>query len=93
MAEDVKFDQGELDTINKIQETYLELQQKLGQVSLTRVKIEQQIETLNDHEEALLTKFKETQTEEKSLVDAITEKYGDGTLDPTNGIFTPNKDQ
>jgi len=93
MSEGVKFDQDELDTINKIQETYLELQQKLGQVSLTRVKIEQQIETLNEHEDALLVKFKETQTDEKAFVDAITKKYGDGTLDPANGVFTPNEDQ
>ena len=91
MAEDTKFTKEEMDMISKIQETYLDIQQKLGQVSLSKLKLEQQAEAINKMEEELLENFKKTQKEEKDFVDNVTKKYGDGTLNPENGIFTPNK--
>ena len=91
MAEDTKFTKKEMDMISKIQETYLDIQQKLGQVSLSKLKLEQQAEAINKMEEELLENFKKTQKEEKDFVDSVTKKYGDGTLNPENGIFTPNK--
>ena len=91
MAEDTKFTKEEMDMISKIQETYLDIQQKLGQVSLSKLKLEQQAEAIDKMEEELLENFKKTQKEEKDFVDEVTKKYGDGTLNPENGIFTPNK--
>ena len=91
MVEDTKFTKEEMETISKIQETYLEIQQKLGQVSLSKLKLEQQAEAIDKMEEELLENFKKTQKEEKDFVDEVTKKYGDGTLNPENGIFTPNK--
>ena len=89
MAEDTKFTKEEMDMISKIQETYLDIQQKLGQVSLSKLKLEQQIQSIDKLEKELLENFKKTQKEEKDFVDGITKKYGDGTLDPESGIFTP----
>ena len=91
MAEDTKFTKEEMDMISKIQETYLDIQQKLGQVSLSKLKLEQQVEAIDKVEKELLENFKQTQKEEKDFVDDITKKYGDGTLNPESGIFTPNK--
>ena len=91
MAEDTKFTKEEMETISKIQETYLEIQQKLGQVSLSKLKLEQQSEAIDKMEKEILENFKKTQKEEKDFVDEVTKKYGDGTLNPENGIFTPNK--
>jgi uncharacterized protein Yka (UPF0111/DUF47 family) len=91
MAEDTKFTKEEMDTISKIQETYLEIQQKLGQVALNRLKIDQQVEAVDKLEEELLKKFTTTQKEEKDFVDGISKKYGDGTLDPESGIFKSSK--
>ena len=91
MAEDTKFTKEEMDMISKIQETYLDIQQKLGQVSLSKLKLEQQSEAIDKMEKEILENFKKTQKEEKDFVDEGTKKYGDGTLNPENGIFTPNK--
>ena len=91
MAEETKFTKEEMNTISEIQEKYLEIQQKLGQVSLSKLKLEQQVEAIDVLEKELLENFKQTQKEEKDFVDNITKKYGDGTLNPDNGIFTPNK--
>ena len=89
MAEETKFTKEEMNTISEIQEKYLEIQQKLGQVSLSKLKLEQQVEAIDVLEKELLENFKKTQKEEKDFVDGITKKYGDGTLDPESGIFTP----
>ena len=91
MAEETKFTKEEMNTISEIQEKYLEIQQKLGQISLSKLKLEQQVEAIDKVEKELLEYFKKTQKEEKDFVDNITKKYGDGTLNPDNGIFTPNK--
>ena len=91
MAEDIKFTKDEMTNISEIQEKYLEIQQKLGQVSLSKLKLEQQVEAIDKVEKELLENFKQTQKEEKDFVDSITEKYGDGTLNAESGIFTPNK--
>ena len=52
MAEDIKFTKDEMTTISKIQEKYLEIQQKLGQVSLSKLKLEQQAEAIDKMEGA-----------------------------------------
>ena len=91
MAEEKKFTKEEMNTISEIQEKYLEIQQKLGQVSLSKLKLEQQVEAIDVLEKELLENFKKTQKEEKDFVDSVTKKYGDGTLNPESGIFTPNK--
>ena len=91
MAEDTKFTKEEMDMISKIQETYLDIQQKLGQVSLSKLKLEQQSEAIDKMEKEILENFKKTQKEEKDFVDSVTKKYGDGTLNPESGIFTLNK--
>ena len=91
MVEDKKFTKEEMKIISEIQEKYLEIQQKLGQVSLSKLKLEQQAEAIDKMEEELLENFKKTQKEEKDFVDSVTKKYGDGTLNPESGIFTPNK--
>ena len=91
MAEETKFTKEEMNTISEIQEKYLEIQQKLGQISLSKLKLEQQVEAIDKVEKELLEYFKKTQKEEKDFVDNITKKYGDGTLNPDSGIFTPNK--
>ena len=91
MAEEKKFTKEEMDMISKIQETYLEIQQKLGQVSLSKLKIKQRAEAIDKLEKELLENFKKTQKEEKDFVDEISKKYGDGTLDPESGIFKSSK--
>ena len=91
MAEDTKFTKEEMDMISKIQETYLDIQQKLGQVSLSKLKLQQQSEAIDKLEQELIENFTKVQNQEKDFVDNITKKYGDGTLNPESGIFTPNK--
>ena len=86
-----KFTEEELNKISNIQEKYIEIQQKFGQVKLGKLRLDNQQKTLEKLEESLLDEFEQIQIDEKDFVDNITKKYGDGTLNPESGIFTPNK--
>ena len=41
----------------------------------------------------LKNSLKDLETEEKKFLDGITKKYGQGTLNPETGVFTPNKSE
>jgi len=90
MAEDVKFTEDEMKQINKLQQTYVNLQNALGQLGISRIRLKQQLEELNTAENNVGVQFVETQTAEKDFVDSINKKYGDGNLNLETGVFKPN---
>ena len=91
MAEEVKFTEDEMKKIKEFQESYVTIQQNLGQISIAELRLNQQLKSLNESEVELKNKFVEVQQNEKSFIEEITKKYGDGTLDPNSGTFIPNK--
>ena len=90
MSEPVKFTEEELSKVKLLQNDYLDIQNKLGQVSLTRIRLNTQLKALDTEEESILKNHEELQTKEKDFLDKITKKYGVGTLNPETGEFTPN---
>jgi len=93
MAEEIKFIEEEMNKIKEFQEIYINAQQALGQVSVAKIRLEQQLDSLNNTENEIKNKFTETQKNEQEFIGKITEKYGDGTLNPETGTFTPNKSE
>ena len=91
MAKDEKFTKEELDEINEIQKKYASIQLKLGQLGFAKLRIDNEINTIQSSEQLLRGEYKETQDEEEKFIEGITKKYGEGTLDPKTGIFTLNK--
>ena len=89
--EATKFTEDEMKELKDIQTSYVEVQSNLGQLAVAKLRLEQQLESLSNAEIELKVKFKDIQTNEQKFVDSITEKYGDGTLDPESGTFIPNK--
>ena len=90
MSEEVKFTEEELKQVKEIQESYFDIQNKFGQLKLTRLRFEQQIDSLNNQEEELQKKFNEIQNGEKTFLEETTKKYGEGNLNPDTGVFTAN---
>ena len=88
MSDDIKFTTEEMKTLNNIQNQYGEIQFKLGQVALAKLRLGQQIENLNGVESELVKNFEGLQKTENEFTDTINKKYGDGTLDPKSGVFT-----
>ena len=86
MPEEVKFTEEELKQVQNIQASYSNVQTKFGQLKLTQIRLDEQEVEL---EEAL----KSIQSEEKKFLDGITSKYGQGTLNPETGVFTPTENK
>ena len=91
MSEQIKFTDGELKKVNELQGTYVNLQNALGQISIGRIRIEQQLDEYNNAEDSIRKQFSDAQSKEREFIDTINKKYGDGNLDITSGIFTPKE--
>ena len=90
MAEPIKFNDKEVETLQEIQNTYFNIQGDFGRLSMTRLRLDQQLDSLADNEDKLSKQFEETQTKEREFIDSINKKYGDGVYDPDSGTFTPS---
>ena len=84
MPKEVKFTEDELKQVQNIQQTYANVQNQFGQLKLAQIRLDLQEVDL---EETL----KNIQLEEKKFLDGITEKYGQGSLNPETGVFTPSE--
>ena len=89
MAEPIKFSEDEIKKLQDIQNTYFNIQGEFGRLSMTRLRLDQQLEALNEKEDELSRNFEDTQSTEEAFIDSINEKYGDGVYDPESGTFTP----
>ena len=85
-----KFSEEEMEVVKEIQQKYVDVQHKLGQLSVARIRLVQQLEALDNSESELKQSFVETQKSEKEFISSITEKYGDGVLNPTTGEYNTN---
>ena len=93
MAEDTKFTEDEMKTIQGIQDSYFEVQNDFGKLNLAKIKLEQQFDGLGVADDDLTKKFIDIQEEEKKFLNDITKKYGEGSLNPETGVFTANKSE
>ena len=87
-SSDVKFTDDELKSLQDLQTNYQEKQVALGQLSVQRILVNQQMEVLAIRQEELETEYTAVQQEERDLVQGLNEKYGPGQLDPQTGVFT-----
>ena len=87
-----KFDDKELESLKELQEGYLSAQSQFGQIAIARMNLRKQADELAVVEEEAQKRFVELQKQERDLVDELTKKYGEGSLDPKTGEFTPVKE-
>ena len=86
MPEEVKFTKDELTQVQNIQKSYANVQNQFGQLKLAQIRLDNDEVTLEDA-------LKSIQDEEKKFLDGITEKYGQGSLNPETGVFTPTENK
>ena len=84
MPKEVKFTEDELKQVQTIQRSYSSVQNQFGQLKLAQIRLDNQEVDLEDS-------LKKVQTEEQKFLDGITNKYGQGNLNPETGVFTPIK--
>ena len=86
---EVKFSEDEMKQLTELQQTYATVQNTFGQLSVNRIRLDQEADNLDEAENRLRTDFVETQQKERDFVQEINKKYGDGNLDLNTGVFTP----
>jgi septal ring factor EnvC (AmiA/AmiB activator) len=91
--EPVKFTDEELSSLQELQNTYASISTQFGQVKVSRINLEKQIENLDDAENQLEQSWEENRQTESDLVKSLNEKYGAGSLNPTTGEFIPQPTQ
>ena len=91
--EPVKFTDEELSSLQELQNTYASISTQFGQVKVSRINLEKQIENLDDAENQLEQSWEENRQTKSDLVKSLNEKYGAGSLNPTTGEFIPQPTQ
>ena len=86
MPEEVKFTEEELKQVQNIQSSYVDVTNKFGQLKLAQVRLDKQ-------EVDLENALQKIQSDEQTFLDGITKKYGQGTLNPETGVFTPTENK
>jgi hypothetical protein len=77
-----KFTDEEMNTLRDIQKLYNDATLAFGNVYLQKKQLE-------DLEIGLNKEFQELKNREKSFMDSVVSKYGEGSIDPSTGVFTP----
>tara|TARA_B100000029_G_scaffold3310_1_gene4023 strand:+ start:1153 stop:1434 length:282 start_codon:yes stop_codon:yes gene_type:complete len=93
MPEEVKFNEEELKQVQNIQSSYADVTSKFGQLSIAKLRVNEQLNSIEKENNTLIETLNKIQENESKFLDEITKKYGDGTLNPETGVFTPNKSE
>ena len=86
---EVKFTQEELDKIQSFQQQYGNLQLQFCQSHITQLRLEEQLNSIDEMINNLNNNLTTLQEEERNFITDINKKYGDGVLNPETGVFTP----
>ena len=86
-----KFTQEEMQKIQDIRKKYIGIQQAIGSVEVNKIRLQQQLDANLKATGELQNQFIELQNSEQDLIKELNKKYGEGTLNPDSGEFTPNK--
>jgi|TARA_R100001163_G_C4989780_1_gene142782 hypothetical protein len=91
MSEPVKFTEEEMSGVKDIQKQFFDIQRQFGQIAMARLRLQEQLDNLDQSESDLVDQFNKNKEKENKFLDETTKKYGEGSLNPETGEFTPNK--
>ena len=89
MADEIKFSDEELKSLQELSQNYQNIQASFGQMKVQKILNQQQADALEEAEVKMDADYKDIQDNERKLVEELNEKYGPGQLDPQTGVFTP----
>ena len=90
MADEIKFTEEEIKSLNELSQNYQRIQLAFGQFKVQHLIAEQQMNALEEAEMQAESDYSDLQEKERELVQQLNEKYGPGSLDPATGVFTPS---
>lgn len=91
MSNTIKFTDDEITEIRFLQNKFQDKLIKFGQIHLETIELEERISTLKNEQNRLKNEYLSLQSTEQELMDKLTTKYGEGSLNLKEGTFTPIK--
>lgn len=93
MSETIKFTDQEMQSIAKLQSDYQQNIFALGQLDLEKTDLEEQLQRVKEQRDFIYESWKKIQTAENDLLNSLSQKYGDGSLNLKDGTFKPIQKQ
>ena len=90
-SKDIKFTKDVLNSIEELRNNYNSVTNSLGMLEVSRMQTEKRLETIEGDKIRLETQYEQLTMVEKELINSLTEKYGQGSIDINSGVFTPVK--
>ena len=87
---EVKFTEEELKSLKDVQDSYQNIQMRMGNLKMQQISHDKMSDQLENLEESLLDELSSLQESEQQLAQTFNEKYGQGQLDPKTGEYTVN---
>lgn len=91
MSDTIKFTDHEVTEVRFLQNKFQEKLIKFGQIQLEMIELEDRISQLKDEQIRMKNEYISMQRSEQELMDKLTAKYGEGSLNLKEGTFTPSK--
>ncbi len=79
----------ELNSLRRIQNDYLTILTELGNKDIQIFNLNSEVSRLYDEKDKLLDNYKLIKQEEDKLGKLLSDKYGNGRIDPISGEFIP----
>ena len=90
MADEIKFTEEEMNSLQVVREKYSNIQMQLGSLKMQQIAHDKNAERLMETEESLMSALDDLTKEEQDLAKDLNDKYGPGSLNPETGVFTPS---
>lgn len=90
MKDPINITPEELNEFNKLKDDIQRNIFEFGELYLEKMELDALYKSLSDKELKLRNKTEEFKKAETKLMTAILDKYGEGSLNISNGTFTPN---
>ena len=91
MKDPIKITQEEIKSTVDLQTEFQKSIVEFGNLYVEKMQVESMIKVITDKETALQEEWKKLQTKENELLQSFYKKYGNGSLDLKQGLFTPTE--
>jgi regulator of replication initiation timing len=89
--EKIKLEEKELKEIKQIREENSRMMVDFGRIKVELIMLRAKLMEVEKIEDDMTAKFKGNQTKENKISEKLKKKYGDGTVNLDEGIFTPTQ--
>ena len=88
-SKQIKFTKEELSGIREVRNSFNNITTKFGSLEVQRIQAEQRLAAIEQQKVIAENEYNQVIQQEAELLNNLNEKYGQGSLDLEQGIFTP----